>query len=96
VVNGCAIRQQSQSGIAVRMVFAITAGNLGALARGPVGVRPIVHPERMRRWTGQAHREISGNATHNHAHGVIEVRPPHFIFNIDGNDVLAIAATATT
>jgi hypothetical protein len=81
------------------MVFAHHfTGNFGALARGPVGREAhFMHPEKdaaMDRLKPIS--DIGQRAAHDHAHGVIEVRPPHFIFDIDGNDVLAIAATATT
>ena len=35
----------------------------------------------------QAVADIRQGAAHDHAHGVIEIRPPHLVFDIDGNQV---------
>jgi hypothetical protein len=38
---------------------------------------------------------IGKRAAHDYAHGVIEIRPPHLVFDIDGNDVFgSVAAPA--
>ena len=72
------------------------AGDLGALARGPVGVQPhLVHAEQdaaMHRL--QAVADIGQRAADDHAHGVIEIRPLHLVFDVDGNDVLGAAVAS--
>jgi hypothetical protein len=40
----------------------------------------------------QAVADVGQGATHDYAHGVIEIRPPHFVFDIDRDDVPASAA----
>ena len=83
--------------VAVRMVFAHHfAGDLGALARGAVGRQAhFVHPEE----DAPVHRlepvaNVRQGAPHDHAHGVIEVRAPHFVFDIDGNEVFVAPVPA--
>ena len=79
--------------VAVRMVLAHHfADDLGALARGAVGLQAhFVHPEQ----DAPVHRleavaDIRQRPAHDHAHGVIEVRAPHFVFDIDRNEVLRL------
>ena len=74
--------------VAVRMKFAQHfADNLGALAGGPVGREAhFVHAEKnaaMNRL--QTVANIRQRAAHDHAHRVIEVRPLHLVFDIDGD-----------
>ena len=72
------------------------AGDLGALARGLVGRQPhFVHSEKdapMHRLEAVA--DIGERAAHDDAHGVIEIRPPHLVFDIDGNEVFGAVSTA--
>ena len=37
----------------------------------------------------QAVADIGQRAADDHAHRVIEIRPPHLVFDVDGNDVLS-------
>ena len=84
-------------GIAVGMVLAHHfAGDFGALARGPVGREAhLVHPVKdapVHRLEAVAH--VRQRAPHDHAHGVIQVRAAHFVFDVDGNLVLRAAVSA--
>ena len=69
------------------------ADDLGALAGGAVGLQAhLVHAVQnaaMHRL--QAVANVGQRAAHDHAHGVIEIRPPHLVFDIDG-DLIAVAA----
>ena len=72
------------------------AGDLGALARGFVGRQShFVHSKEdapMHRLEPVA--DIGERAAHNDAHGVIEIRPPHLVFDIDGDEVFGGISTA--
>ena len=37
--------------------------------------------------------DVGQRAADDHAHGVIEIRPPHLVFDIDGDQVLLAVAT---
>src|ERR1039457_1354547 len=81
-------------GIAVRMVLAHhLAGDFGALGRGAVGGEPhFGHAEEdaaMHRFEAVA--DIGEGAADDHAHGVIQVRPLHLVFDIDGDHIFAAA-----
>ena len=66
------------------------ADDLGALAGGPVGVQPhLVHAVENAAMHGlQAVADIGQRAADDHAHGVIEIRPPHLVFDVDGDGSL--------
>ena len=83
--------------VAVRVILAHDlADDLGALARGPVGREAhLVHAEENAAMHGlQAVAHIGQGAAHDHAHGVIEIRPLHLVFDVDGNEVPVASATA--
>ena len=76
--------------VAVRMEFAENfADDLGALAGGAVGREAhLVHAEKNAAMDGfEAVADIGKGAAHDHAHGVIEVRALHLVFDIDGQEI---------
>jgi hypothetical protein len=70
--------------------------DFGALASGLVGRQShFVHAEEDAAIHGlEAVADIGERAAHNHAHGVIEIRAPHLIFDIDGNEVFGAVYAA--
>ena len=77
------------------MVFAHHfAGDLGALARRAIGrethLRHAEEDAAMDRL--EAIPDIGQRAADDHAHGVIEIAAAHLVFNVDGNEVAAVAA----
>ena len=80
--------------VAVRMVFAQhIADDVGAFPGGAIGVQPHrIHAVKDAPVHGlQAVAHVGQGAADDHAHGVIEIRPPHLVFDIDGNQVLRAA-----
>ena len=76
--------------VAMGMVLAHDfTDDFGALARGLVGRQAhFVHSEE----DAPIHRleavaDVRERTAHDDAHGVIEIRPPHLVFDIDGNEV---------
>ena len=85
-------------GVAVRVEFAEDfADDLGALAGGAVGREAhFAHAEKNAAMDGlEAVANVGKGASHDHAHGVIEVRALHLVFDIDVDvAVVVVAATA--
>src|SRR6185437_15903838 len=82
-------------GIAVRVKLAENfADDLGALAGGAIGRKThLVHAIENAAMNGfQAVANIGKGASHDYAHGVIEVRTLHFVFDIDGQEIVAAGA----
>ena len=80
--------------VAVRVVLAEDfADDLGALAGGPVEVQAhLVHAEEDAAMDGlQAVADIGQRAADDHAHGVVEIRAAHLVFDIDREDIAAVA-----
>ena len=82
--------------VAVRMVIAqhfaddARAFAIGAVERQP-HLRHRIENAAMHRL--QAVADVGQRAPDDHAHGVIEIRPPHLVFDVDGDQVLlAVAA----
>ena len=101
VAHGERLRQTHQGVIdgqvAVRVVLTHgVAHDAGALARGAVGLQPhLLHGvENPAVHRLEAVADIGQGASHDHAHGVIQVRALHFIFDIGGDEVL-ISPAAT-
>ena len=101
IAHGERLRHADQGvvdgGVAVRMVLAHHfADDFGALAGGAVGGQPhLVHANRdapMHRL--QAVADVGQRAAHDHAHGVVEVRPAHLVFDIDRDVVSVVPAAA--
>src|SRR5439155_15037477 len=82
--------------VAVGVIFShAIAHDAGALPGGPVGLQThllhgVENPPMDRL---QAIANIGKGAAHDYAHGVIEIRPLHLVFNVDGNEVLVPAIT---
>jgi hypothetical protein len=70
------------------------ADDFGALAGGAIGRKAhFVHAEEnpaMDRFQPVAN--IRKGSSHDYAHGVIEVRTLHFVFDIDGQEIVAAGA----
>ena len=82
--------------VAVRVVLAQHfADDLGALARGAVVMQPqLVHSVKdapVHRLQPVAH--IGQRAADDHAHRVVEIRPPHLVFDVDRNQVFCRPVT---
>ena len=84
--------------VAVRVEFAEDfADDLGALAGGPVGREAhFAHAEKNAAMDGlEAVANVGKGASHDHAHGVIDVRALHLVFDVDVDiAVVIVAATA--
>ena len=81
--------------VAVRVEFAQNfADDLGALAGGAVGREAhFAHAEKNAAMDGlEAVANIGKGAAHDHAHGVIEVRALHLVFDIDVDVAVVIVA----
>ena len=81
--------------VAVRMILAQhVADDLGALLGGPVEVQAHlahrVQNAAMDRL--QAVADIGQRAADDHAHRVVEIRPPHLVFDVDGNEIFIAVA----
>jgi len=86
-------------GVAVRVVLTQHfADDLGALARRAVVVQPhlveAVQDPAMH-WL-QTVPHIGKGASHDHAHGVIEIRALHLVFDVDGDQARVIARREQT
>src|SRR5260370_39943972 len=73
------------------------AGDFGGLGGGPVGREAHCgHPEEDAPvYWFESVANIGKGAADDYAHGVIQVRPLHFVFYIDGNQILVAAVAAT-
>jgi hypothetical protein len=69
------------------------AHNLGAFAGGPVEVQPhLMQAEQNPPVDGlQAIAAIGQSSSYDHAHGVIQIRAFHLIFDIDRDEVFTVA-----
>ena len=77
--------------VAVRMELTHhVADDAGGLLRGAVKVQPhlVHHVENAAMHGLQTVADIRQRAAHDHAHGVIEVRALHLVFDVDGDQVL--------
>ena len=77
-------------GVAVRMVFFETfAYHAGTLAVALVVLEPFgfhgIEDAPMHRLETVA--DIGQSAANDHRHGIVEIRPPHLLFNVDGQQV---------
>ncbi len=84
--------------VAVGMEFAEDfADNLGALAGGAVGRKAhLAHAEQNAPVDGlEAVANVRQGASHDHAHGVIDIGPLHFVFDVYGDLVAMFIATTT-
>jgi hypothetical protein len=80
--------------VAMRVILAeYFAGDLGALSRGAIVVQPhLVHAIKNAPVHGlEAIANVGQRSAHDHAHGVIEIRPLHLVFDVDGDQVLRAA-----
>ena len=73
------------------------ADDLGALAGGAVGREAhFVHAEKNAAMDGlEAVANVGKGAAHDYAHGVIEVRALHLVFDIDVDIAVVIVAAST-
>src|SRR6202011_3401676 len=67
-----------------------------ALTRGPVGLQPhLLHCKKNAAMDGlHAVADVGKSAADDHRHGVVEVRPLHLLFNVDGLNVQGTGAIA--
>ena len=83
--------------VAVRMVLAHDfADDAGAFARGAVGLQPhLLHGVKNAAVDGlQSVAHVGQRAADDHRHGVVEIRPLHLLFNVDGLNVQRAGAIA--
>ena len=88
------LRQTNESVIhrevAVRMVLAHHfADDASAFARGPIRLQPhLLHGVKNAAVDGlQAVADVGERAADDHRHRVVEIRPLHLLFNVDGLNV---------
>ncbi len=87
------------SEISVRVVLAHDfADDAGAFASGPVGLQPhLRHRVENAAVDGlQSVAHVGQRAADDHRHGIIEIRPAHLLFNVDGLNVQRSGAIAAT
>ena len=81
----------------MRMIFSEDlARNLGALPRRAIVVKPqLMHSVKNAPMHGlQAIANIGQRAADDDGHRVVEIRPPHLVFDVDGDQVFATVAAA--
>src|SRR5579864_7009207 len=73
------------------------ADDTRALARSPIRLQPhLLHGEKYSAVDGfQAVADVGEGAADDHRHGVVEIGPLHFLFNVDGLNVQRTGAIAT-
>src|ERR1019366_2871633 len=83
--------------VAMRMVLAHDfANDAGALARRAIRLQPhLLHSKKYAAVDGlQSVADIGQRAADDHRHGVVEIRPLHLLFNVDGLNVQRAGAFA--
>ena len=80
--------------VAVRMELTHdVADDAGGLLGGAVKVQPhlVHHVKNAAMHRLQTVADVGQRAADDHAHGVIEVRALHLVFDVDGNQIFAVA-----
>ena len=85
--------------VAVRMVLAHDfADDAGAFARSAIRLQPhLLHRVENAAMDGfQSVADVGQRAADDHRHGVVEIRPLHLLFNVDGLNVQRAGASIAT
>ena len=91
--NECVVHRE----VPVRMVLAHdVADDAGAFARRPIRLQPhLLHRKKNSAVDGfQSVADVGERAADDHRHRVVEIRPAHLLFNVDGLNVQRTGAIA--